>query len=134
MDETLEVLKSNNSIYRCVKLSCCAYKIDFNIICSGVDILSSINIPLMHELIKLEIKHVDSSLDDSKDSLDYKLEKTTPNNLKMELFRILKCKQSDVYDEFSRFMHERCQYLLTTNTTNTDKLYISFTINFTGVN
>ena len=133
MDEILEVLKSNNSMYRCVKLSACGYKIDFSVNCISTDVISTIDIPFMHVFKKIEIKHVNSTGGNSYSELDYSLQKSTPNNFKMDLFRFIDCKQSDIYDEYEGFLHERCQYYLTTNSDNNTFLYISVYINYTGV-
>ena len=120
-------------MYRSVRLSGCGYKIDFTVNCTGSDVESSIIIPFMHEITKLEIKHVTSAGNNSFSELNYSLKKSTPNNLLMELYRFDDCVQSDIYDEYSNFLHERCQYFLTSNSINTDKIYVSFYIKYTGI-
>ena len=125
----LDLLKSELKTSRVNHLGYGRFKIDLPVIpCTGSDVEILFNIPFMHELQKMEIKHTDSSDADSIDSFDYSLQKRTQENLLFYIHNITDIVVSDMYDEFVGYYHERCQYRLVSNTTNTDKLYISIFI------
>lgn len=120
-------LKSNNLTCRVVNIGAGAYKIDVpTIICNGSDIETLLTIPFNHYFTKMELKHTDSTDLDSHNSLKYILQKRTSYNLWLTLYQESNVYQSDIFDEYIGFNHELCQYILTTNSTNTDKLYVTF--------
>jgi len=130
--EWLLQLKAANPAYRCVSLSCNLYKLDFTLNCTGADIESIINIPLMHSLNKIEIKHVDSSNLDSTDKFNYTVYRNSTYNLYLLLYKYLNVVHSDIMDELHGFTNEGCQYKIISNSTNTDMLYFTVYITIIG--
>lgn len=130
--EWLLQIKASNPSYRCVTLSHNLLKIDFSVNCTGADIESILNIPLMHSLNKIEIKHVDSTNIDSIDLLDYTVYRNSTYNLFLLLYKYLDIIHSDITDELNGFTNEGCQYKIISNSTNTDILYFTVYILIMG--
>ena len=131
--ELLLQLKSDNSTARCANLGSGVFKIDLpTIICTGSGINTLITIPFMHVLKKMELKHIDASDVDSVNPLEYVLKRRTSQNLWLVLYQEPIVLKSDVIDEYIGYTHELGQYLLITNSTNTEKLHVSFYIKWSG--
>lgn len=125
--EWLQRLKSELPTSRVNYIHNGLFKIDLPVIIStGSDVEILFNIPFMHELQKMELKHTDTNLVDSNNTLDYSLQKSSLSNTLSYIHQISNVAASDMYDEYSKNYNERCQYLFITNTINTDKLYATF--------
>lgn len=133
LKQWLMELKANNPTVKVITLGNGMYKLDLpHIQCTGSDIETRFKIPFMHELLKMELKHVDASKTDSVNALKYIVQRYTTQNVLLMLYQELVVVQPDIIDEYQGFIHEACQYLFTTNTTNTHNLYATFYIKFTG--
>lgn len=131
--ELLLQLKSNNSTSRCINLGSGVFKIDIPVIaCTGSDINTFITIPFTHVLTKMELKHTDSSDANSVNPLEYTLKRRTSQNLWLVLYQEPIVLKSDIIDEYIGYTHELGQYALITNSTNTEKLFVSFYIKWSG--
>ena len=109
------------------------YKIDLpSIPCTGAAVTTIINIPFMHQLQKMEIKHVDASNADSTDALDYAVSHRHHPNLWMLLLNVIDSVASDIIDEYIDYFMGRGEYQLVTDSIATDVLYISVYIRITG--
>lgn len=109
------------------------FKIDLPpITCTGSDVETIFNIPLMHQLLKAEIKHVDSAGADSIDALNYSVSHRHHPNLWLILLKVVGSVASDIVDEYIDYYMTRGEYRILTDTTNTDLLYISVYIRTTG--
>ena len=109
------------------------FKIDLPVIvCTGSGVYTLFSIPYMHELLKLEVKHVNDVGADSSSSLDYVLSRRLHNNLLFDLFGVEDVIRADIYDEFTGFHHERGQYSLYTKSSNTDRIHVTCYIRLTG--
>lgn len=129
----LQQLKAELPTYRISHIRNGLFKVDLPVItCIGSDVKTHFNIPFMHELHKMELKHTDATLVDSGSTLEYSLQRKTHTNLLLYLHQIKNITASDMYDEYTCSNSERCQYLLITNSANTDKLYITFYILILG--
>lgn len=133
VDANLVALQSDNKNYRVIPISSNKYKIDMTVVCDGGAMESSIAVPFVHSLDKLEIKHVDSSLADSVDELSYSMYRNNPYNLFLLLYGFQNVIHADIMDEITGMINESSVYKIETNSTNTDILYISFYISFVGI-
>ena len=128
----LNSLKSENKTANVINLGEGRFKIDLpGITCTGSDVTTLFQIPFMHVLEKLEIKHVDSVYADSVDALTYSLFHRMLN-LWLLLYSINDTFASDIIDEYVGYYHERGQYKLSSNSTNTNIILISVYIRYTG--
>lgn len=109
------------------------YKIDISPIqCTGSDVNTIFMIPFMHKLLKIAIKHTDLNDINSIDLLTYSVSHLHSPNLSILINSMDDIIVSDIIDEYDGYHHVRGQYLLISNTTHTDKLYVSIYINITG--
>lgn len=105
------------------------FKIDLpKITCIGSDVITRLNIPYAFQFNRVEIKHTDSSDADSSNSLTYGLDKKTWNNLLMTYLAITTSTASDIIQEFEEYYFEKGEFVLTTNSTNTELLYLTIYI------
>ena len=126
-------IKGNNPTATVKALGEGRYQITLEAIdCTGADVNTRFNIPLMHQLIMMEIKHTDVNDADSIDALAYSVSKRPHPNLWMLLLNIEETTASDIMDEYEDFYRTLGEYLLVTNSTITDKLQINVTIRVTG--
>lgn len=126
-------LKAENALSRVNNLGEGRYKLDLPVItCTAGDVTVFFQIPFMHVFEKMEIKHVNSANVNSTTPLTYYIEHKQNPNLWMRFLAVDSSVGSDIVDEYANFRHERGQYKLITNTTNTDKLYIAIYIKVTG--
>ena len=133
LKQWLMELKANNPTAKVITLGNGIYQLDLPIItCTGSDVDTRFNIPHMHKLLRVGIKHTDSGNVDSSDSLAYSLSKRHYPNLWMLLLNIGETTASDIVDEYIGYYMELGEYLIISNSTNTDKLHISITIKITG--
>lgn len=129
----LDALKSENGLSKVTNLGEGRYKLDLPAItCTGVDVDTLFQIPFMHVLEKVEVKHVDISDVDSNDVLSYFLFHKHHPNLWFLFLTVENNVASDSLDDYANFRHERGQYKLTSNTTLTDKLFVAVYVRATG--
>ena len=129
----LNSLKSENKTANIVNLGEGRFKIDLPaIVCTGADVTTLFQIPFMHVLEKLEIKHVDSVYADSIDALTYSLSHRMNPNQWLIILAIIESLSSNIVDEFVNFRHERGQYKIISNSTNTDIILMSVYLRYTG--
>lgn len=133
LKQWLMELKANNPTAKVIPLGQGRYQMDLEVItCTGADISTRFNIPHMHELIKMSTKHIDSSEANSTDALTYSISKRHYPNLWMLLLNIEETTASDIIDEYIGYYMELGEYLIISNSTNTDKLHINVTFKITG--
>ena len=126
-------LKANNPTAKITTLGEGRYQLVLPVItCTGSDVYTRFNIPYMHQLLRVGTKHTDSNDVDSTDSLAYSLSKRYYPNLWMLLLNIDSSIASDILDEYIDYYMELGEYLITSNSTNTDRLYINIVIKITG--
>lgn len=126
-------LKANNPAATIISLGLGRYQLTLPVItCTGAVVNTRFNIPHMHELIQMGFKHTDSADADSTDALAYSLSKRHHPNLWMLLLNIAETTASDVLDEYSDYFMEAGEYLIQSNTTNTDLLQVKIIIKMTG--
>lgn len=105
------------------------FKIDMPVVgCTGADVITRLNIPYAFQFNRVEIKHTDSSNADSSNALTYGLDKKTWNNLLMTYLAVTTSTASDIIQEFEEYFFEKGEFVLTTNSTNTELLYLSIYI------
>lgn len=99
------------------------------ITCTGANVAQYFTMPFKHKLHQVIVKHTDSSDADSTDALTYTL-KYGLGRIKPNLLLTLKSVSASVISDaihlFTDFWRGQSRYQLTTNTTNTDRLYVSF--------
>lgn len=127
-------LKSNNPTSTVISLGESVYQINLPVItCIGSDVETRFNIPYMHRMIRMEIKHTNNSDVDSSESLRYSVSKRQHYNLWMLVLDIADSVASDIIDKYDEYYMGRGEYLIVSNSTNTDKLLINVLIKITGV-
>lgn len=102
------------------------------IICTGSDVLSYFQIPFMHSLEKMHIKHTDLNDINSKDKFTYLVSHHHHKNILIDIFSVINTVSPDLIDEYIGFFHDMGQYRIITNSTNTDLIYISVNIKIVG--
>lgn len=100
--------------------------------CTGSDVEQIINIPFMHQLLKMELKHTDNVNVDSNDVLTYSLYQRFHENTWSIITKIEDSTAADMSDEYIDYFRLRGEYRLLINTTNTDRAHIAFYIRITG--
>jgi hypothetical protein len=105
------------------------FKIDMpKITCTGSDVITRFNIPYAFQFNRIEFKHTDSSNADSSNILTYGLDKKTWNNLVMTYLAVITSSASDIIQEFEDYFFEKGEFVLTTNSINTELLYLTIYI------
>lgn len=105
------------------------FKIDMPVItCTGADVITRVNIPYAFKFNRIELKHADNGNVDSSDPLTYGLDKKTWNNLVMTYLAVTTSTASDIIQEFEEYYFEKGEFVLTTNSTNNDLLYLTIYI------
>ena len=133
LKQWLMELKANNPTSKVITLGNGIYQLNLTTItCTGSDVDTRFNIPHMHQLLRIETKHTDSSDVDSTDSLAYSISKRHYPNLWMLLLNIPKTTASGIIDEYIGYYMDLGEYLIVSNSTNTDRLHISITVKITG--
>lgn len=133
LKQWLMELKSNNPTAKVITLGQGRYQLDLETItCTGATVNTRFNIPHMHELIKMGIKHTDSNNVDSVDNMAYSVSKRQNPNLWMLLLNIGTTTASDIIDEYIDYYMESGEYLIISNSTNTDRLHINVIVKMTG--
>ena len=101
------------------------------ITCTGANITQYFVIPFKHKLHQFIVKHTDSSDADSNDSLAYSLKyglgQIKPNLLLM-LQSVSASTVIDTIHIYSDLWRSHSRYQLISNTTNTDRLYVSLIV------
>jgi len=134
LKQWLMELKANNPTVKVITLGNSIYQLDLpTIICAGSEINTRFNIPHMHQLLRIGIKHTNSDNADSEDALSYSLSKNHYPNLWMLLLNIRKTTASDILDEYTGYYMETGEYLIKSTTTNTDLLRLNIIVAITGV-
>ena len=129
----LNSLKSENKTANVSNLGEGRFKIDLpGITCTGADVTTLFQIPFMHVFEKLEIKHVNSAYADSIDAMSYSVSHRMNPNLWLIVLTVIDSVSSDIIDEYANFRHERGQYKIISNSTNTDIILMSVYIRYTG--
>ncbi len=109
------------------------FKIDLaTITCTGAQVKNIFNIPFMHQLLKVEIKHTYSANADSANPLDYSLSHRHHPNLWMLVLDVSASVASDIIDEYQEYFMSRGEYKFLTDSTNTELLHISVYIKIVG--
>ena len=127
-------LKTNNPTAKIISLGEDKYQLSLATITgTGANVVSRFNIPYMHELIQMDIKHTDNTNVYSTDALAYSLSKRHHPNLWMLLLNIDVTTASDIIDEYTEYYMETGEYMVQSNTTNTDLLHVNIIIKMTGV-
>ena len=133
LKQWLMELKANNPTAKVITHGNGIYQLDLPAItCAGLDVNTRFNIPHMHKLLRVGIKHTDSSGVDSSDDLAYSFSKRQHPNLWMLLLNITQSNASDILDEYIGYHMELGEYLIKSNSTNTDQLNINILIMITG--
>lgn len=133
LKQWLMELKANNPTAKVITLGNGIYQLDIpTITCTGSNVNTRFNIPHMHQLLRVAIKHTDNSNVDSTDSLAYSISKRQYPNLWMLLLNIDESTASDIRDEYIDYYMELGEYLIISNSTNTDRLYVNVLIKITG--
>ena len=129
----LNSLKSENKTANIVNLGEGRYKLDLPaIVCTGADVTTLFQIPFMHMLDKIELKHTDINGIDSTDSLQFSLSHRIYPNLWIMMSHISNLVDSDLIFVYNDYRYERGQYLINITSTNTTKVYLAIYIKFTG--
>lgn len=127
-------LKADNPTSKIDHLGQGRYQLNLPIIeCTASDVNTRFNIPYMHQLLSINLKHTNALNTDSSDDLDYSISKRINSNLWMKLLNIEKSTASDIKDEYIDYYMELGDYLVMSNTTNTDKLWLIIKVKITGV-
>lgn len=100
--------------------------------CTGSDVETLLNVPFMHQLLKMELKHTDSSFVDAASPLTYKLYQRFNANTWAIMMLISNSIASDMTDEYIDYYKLRGEYKLLTNTTATDRILVTLYIRITG--
>lgn len=109
------------------------YKIDLpTITCTGADVTTIFNIPFMHQINKMEMKHTDSANADSSNLLDYAVSHRHHPNLWLLLLDIVGSPASDIIDEYIDYYMGRGEYRIVTNSNITELLHVSVYIKIIG--
>lgn len=105
------------------------FKIDMPVIaCTGANVTTRLNIPYAFQFNRVEFKHTDATDADSNDALTYGLDKKTWNNLVMTYLAVTTSTASDIIQEFEDYYFEKGEFILITNSTNNDLLYLTIYI------
>ena len=98
---------------------------------TGANVTQYFTTSFKHKLHQFIVKHTDSSDVDSVDALTYTL-KYGLGQIKPNLLLTLKSVSASVVSDtihlFTDFWRGQSRYQLITNTTNTDRLYVSFIV------
>ena len=94
---------------------------------TGSAVTTLLQLPFAHELTTITIKHTDASNVDSSDAQDVTINHRY-GNLWFNIWTIVAGTASDVYGKFTDTYKLPGQYQIITDTTNTDKLYLTFEI------
>lgn len=100
--------------------------------CTGANVEQIINIPFMHQLLKMELKHTDNTNADGNDALTYSLYQRFSANTWAIITIITDSNASDMADEYIDYYKLRGEYRLLVDTTNTDRAHVVFYIRITG--
>lgn len=131
--EWMDTLKSENNQAKVTNLGEGRYKVDLPVIsCTGSDVETLFQIPFMHVLEKVEMKHTDILNANSIDELAYYIYHKQHPNLWFLFVTVEQSIASDILDDYANFVHERGQYKLISNTSATDKLFVAVYIRATG--
>lgn len=106
------------------------FRIDLPVItCTGSDVTQYFMIPFHHRILRMEVKHTDSSYADSVNALTYSLKMGATVNPAL-LFAIVTNTATIVSDtaHLLDFPRTQSRYQLITNSTNTELLYVALLI------
>jgi hypothetical protein len=96
---------------------------------TGSDVITVFNIPFPHKLLKVEVKHTNSSNVDSTDALTWELVREMVSGLNVSMVSYTASVSSDFIETFGEeFVYPAKSYQFKQNTTNTDRVYVIFTI------
>lgn len=101
------------------------------ITCTGSAVTQYFTIPIKHKLYQFVVKHTDSADADSTDALTYSLKygfSQIKPNLLLALKSVSASTVTDAIHLFTAFWRGQSKYQLITDSTNTDLLYVTFTI------
>lgn len=100
---------------------------------TGAQVNTRLEFPFGHQLLKAELKHTDSADADSTDALTYAMLYRGVANLMNSLRSGSGVTASDILEVFGdEYIHSETVYLFETNTTNTDRIYITLYIRLLG--
>lgn len=101
----------------------------YYILQTGSEVITNIYIQMPHRLIKVEVKHANSSDADSTASLTWSLTRAIAKNLFEKLVSYTATATYDFLELFGEgYEFPDMQYQLKTNTTNTDRFYLKITV------
>lgn len=108
------------------------YQVELALItCTGSNITQYFMVPFRHKLHQFIVKHTDSSDADGTDALTYTLKygmgQVKPNLL-VTLKSVVASAVTDAIHLYNDLWRGQSKYQLITNTTNTDRLYVSLII------
>ena len=96
---------------------------------TGSAVLTYLELPIRHRLLRFELKHTDSSDVDSVDALDYSLARRITSNLFLVMASGRAITDSDIIETFGDDYPAGSTYYRTSlDTTNTDLIYPLFII------
>lgn len=131
--DLLQAIQSDNAGSIIIHMGGGVYKIESPCIdCTGSDVLLRIKIPFMHILQKCILLHTDSNKNSSHDDLSYTLVYRNNYNLEATLISITDSTGSCIQDEYTGHLYNNGQYLLTSNTTNNDKIFVETFLRYIG--
>lgn len=101
---------------------------------TGAQLYTYLEFPFPHQLLKAELKHTDASDADSTDAFTYAISHRGVSNIFNSLRSGSGVTASDIMEVFGdEYIHSETVYLIETNTTNTDRIYITLYIRYLGV-
>lgn len=102
---------------------------NFYIAMTGSDVNFDFSVDKSHRLVRMIVKHTDSSKDESMDSLSLTLQRMAESGLRVDLFEDTAILATDIVIEFGvKYEFGPTPYRLTGNSTNTDRLYVEWII------
>jgi len=102
------------------------------VVCTGAAVTTILNIPFMHELYKIELKHTDAAGADSTDAMAYAFSHRINGNLWLRMLYVAASTASDIVDQYVDYYHVRGEYKIDINTTATDKVHVVYCFRILG--
>lgn len=99
------------------------------IVATGSEVTTTFNIPFPHKLLKVEVKHTDKDNVNSTDALSWELIREMVSGVNISMVHYVSSTDSDFIETFGEeFVYPAKSYQFKQNTTNTDRVYVIFTI------
>lgn len=96
---------------------------------TGSNVATTADLKIPHRLCRIDLKHTNSSNADSTDALTWNAKRITPYGLVINLAAYSGSNGTDFVEEFGEgYEFNSTQYQINTNTTNTDRVIVIFTV------